>query len=46
MKVLGPPRYEKHQASPYCYDGTWTIAYALDKTLKGSNYKFSQRSMT
>ena len=33
-KLQGSP-YNKIQLSPYCYDATWTLAYALNATLQG-----------
>ena len=35
VKLQGPPKYDKIQFSPYCYDATWTLAYALNETLQG-----------
>lgn len=35
--LSGPAQYMKNQVSPYCYDATWTLAYALNETLQGSS---------
>ena len=35
LKVTGPPVYRRSQLSPYCYDATWTLAYALNNALQG-----------
>ena len=32
---MGPPAYNRSQFSPYCYDATWTLAYALDNVFRG-----------
>ena len=35
IQLEGPPRYNRVQFSPYCYDAVWTLAYALNETLQG-----------